>query len=73
MTMGFDDITLSYFESTPTKIRPIFGQLGGHLGQEMANETAQHKHFKPPSNETLSHLNGKVVFDHRPNKTLETQ
>ena len=29
------------------------------------NETAKHI-SKPPLNETLSHLNGKVVFDHGP-------
>ena len=41
-------------ESTPTKIWPIFVQLGGQKGQTMVNETA--KHFS----------NGKVVFDHGP-------
>ena len=31
----------------------------------MANETAKHISL-PPSNETLSHSNGKDVFDHGP-------
>ena len=31
----------------------------------MANETAKHI-SNPPWNETLSHSNGKVVFDHGP-------
>ena len=36
----------------------------------MANETAKHI-SPPPSNETLSHSNGKVVFDHEP-KQMDT-
>ena len=38
-------------ESMPTKIWPIFGQMGGQKGQKMANETAKHI-STPPSNET---------------------
>ena len=52
-------------ESTPTKIWPIFGQLGGQKGQKMANEPAKHI-STPPSNETLSYSSGKKVFDHGP-------
>ena len=51
-------------ESTPTKIWPIFGQLGGQKGQKMANESKEY--FKPPLEWDLSHSNGKVVFDHGP-------
>ena len=32
----------------------------------MANETAKHISTPPPPNETLSHSNGKVVFDQGP-------
>ena len=54
-------------ERTPTKIWPSFGKFGGQIGQKMANEKAQHISPPPPLNETLSHSNGKVVFDHGPN------
>ena len=42
----------------------IYHHSRGQKGQKIVNETEKHISNPPPSNETLSHSNGKVVFDH---------
>ena len=44
-----------------------FWQIGGSKRQKKWRMRQQNI-FHPPSNETLSHSNGKVVFDHGPYK-----